>query len=101
MTKKPLPPNGEIVLYQSEDGQTRLECRFVDESIWLNQALLAELFQTTPQNITLHLKALYAEGEIQEAATCKEYLQVRHEGERQVSRSLKHYNLDAILAVGW
>ncbi len=72
-----------------------------DESLWMTQALVAGLFQTTPQNITQHLRALYQEGEIEEAATCKEYLQVREEGGRQVRRSLKHYNLDAILAVGY
>src|SRR5262249_8009343 len=68
---------------------------------WLSQALIAELFQTTPQNITLHLKALYEDGEIEEAATCKEFLQVRLEGARAVGRAVKHYNLDAILAVGY
>jgi hypothetical protein len=62
---------------------------------------MAELFQTTPQNITLHLKELYAEGELDEAATYKAYLQVRLEGPREVKRSLRHYNLDAILAVGF
>ena len=94
-------PAGEIFLYQTEDGRTRVECRFADESLWLSQALMAELFQTTPQNITLHLKALYEEGEIEEAATCKEYLQVRREGSHDVQRAIKHYNLDAILAVGY
>ncbi len=92
---------GEIVLYKTEDGRTRLECRFADESIWLTQALMAELFQVTPQNVTLHLKAIYEEGELREEATCKEYLQVREEGGRQVARQLRHYNLDAILAVGY
>jgi hypothetical protein len=62
---------------------------------------MAELFQTTPQNVTLHLKDIFAEGELNEAATCKPYLQVRREGTRQVTRSLRHYNLDAILAVGF
>ena len=62
---------------------------------------MAELYQTTPQNITIHLKSIYADGELVEAATCKEYLQVRQEGARQVQRALKHYNLDAILAVGY
>ena len=62
---------------------------------------MAELFQTTPQNITLHLKSLFEEVEIEEQATCKEYLQVRSEGSRLVQRSLKHYNLEAILAVGF
>jgi hypothetical protein len=92
---------GELILYVTEDGRSRVECRFEDETLWLSQALMAELFQTTTQNITLHLKGLYAEGEIDEVATCKEYLQVRLEGGRQVRRSVKHYNLDAILAVGY
>jgi hypothetical protein len=94
-------PSGEFLLYTTEDGRTRIECRFENETIWLSQALMADLFQTTPQNITIHLKALYEEGEIEEAATCKDYLQVRDEGGRQVRRTLKHYNLDAILAVGY
>jgi len=101
MPDNPVPPMGEIVLYQTEDGRTRLECRFADETLWLSQALMAELFQTTPQNITLHLQSLYAEGELEESATCKEFLQVRLEGGRQVRRALKHYSLDAILAVGY
>jgi hypothetical protein len=67
----------------------------------LTQAAMAELFQTTPQNITLHLQSIYDEGELDEAATCKEYLQVRQEGVRDVRRSLKHYSLDVILAVGY
>ena len=93
-----LEPQGEIILYQTDDGRTRVECRFADESIWLTQRLMAELFQVTSQNVTIHLKAIYEEGEIDEAATCKEYLQVRSEGGRDVSRRLRHYNLDAILA---
>ena len=101
MADVPVPPRGELILYQTEDGRTRIECRFEHETIWLTQALMAELFQTTPQNITLHLQSLYEEGEIEESATCKEYLQVRLEGPRQVQHSVKHYNLDAILAVGF
>ncbi len=93
--------SGQFLLYQTEDGLSRVECRFEAETLWLSQALMAELFATTPQNITLHLKALYEEGEISEAATCKEYLQVRQEGKRTVRRGVKHYNLDAILAVGF
>ncbi len=95
------PPGGEFLLYQTEDGQTRIQCRFENETIWLTQADMAELFQTTPQNVTLHLKAIFAEGELVEAATCKDYLQVRHEGAREVSRNLRHYRLEAILAVGY
>jgi hypothetical protein len=94
-------PTGEVVLYQTEDGRTRLECRFADETLWLTQALMAELFQTTPQNVTQHLKAIYAEGELRLEATCKDFLQVRREGGRQVRRTVRHYSLEAILAVGY
>ncbi|QQS06919.1 MAG: virulence RhuM family protein [Fibrobacterota bacterium] len=92
---------GEFILFQADDGRTRIQCRFENESIWLTQATLAELFRTTTQNITLHLKAIYGQGELLEEATCKDYLQVRTEGSRQVKRKLKYYNLDAILAVGY
>lgn len=95
------PQEGELILYQTEDGRTRIECRFEGETVWLTQALMAELFQTTPQNITQHLRDIYAEGELDQAATCKSFLQVRAEGVRQVSRTLRFYALDAILAVGF
>ena len=78
---------GEIILYQTEDGRTRIECRFQDDTLWLTQSEIAELFQTTPQNITLHLKSIFADGELTEAATCKPYLQVRSEGGRRVRSS--------------
>jgi hypothetical protein len=100
MSDEPLP-NSEIILYQTEDGRTRIQCRFEDETLWLTQAQIAELFQTTPQNVTLHLRGIFAEGELVEAATCKDYLQVRLEGGREVSRSLRHYRMEAILAVGF
>ena len=90
-----------IVLYQTEDGRTRIQCRFEEETIWLTQAQIGELFETTPQNVTLHLKSIYEDGELSEEATCKDYLQVRTEGSRSVSRSLRHYRLEAILAVGY
>jgi hypothetical protein len=93
--------SGELVLYRTEDGESRLVVRFHDETVWLTQAAIAELFQTTPQNISMHLAAIYEEGELDEGATCKDYLQVRQEGARQVQRSLRHYNLEAILAVGY
>jgi len=67
----------EIILYESEDGRTRLDVRTDGETVWLTQAQMAELFQTTPQNVTMHIQSLYAEGELAEAATCKDYLQVR------------------------
>ena len=101
MTELQAPQPGEFLLYETDDGRTRVECRFSEDTVWLSQAMMAELFQTSPQNITLHLKALYAEREITQEATCKSYLQVRSEGERQVRRTVKFYNLDAILAVGY
>ncbi len=88
-------PKSEIILYQTEDGRTRIQCRFENETIWLTQALIAELFQVTPQNVTLHLKSIYEDGELDELATCKDYLQVRSEVGREVSRKLRHYNLAA------
>ena len=100
MSDEPLP-NSEFILYQTEDGRTRIQCRFENETLWLTQAQTADLFQTTPQNVTLHLKAIFAEGELSELATCKDYLQVRSEGRREVTRQLRHYRLEAILAVGF
>jgi len=94
-------PGGAFLLYQTEDGRTRIQCRFEEETIWLTRAQIAELFQTTPQNVTLHLKVIFAAGELAEAATCKNYLQVRSEGGREVTRKLRHYRLEAILAVGY
>lgn len=90
-----------VLLFQTEDGHTRVEVRFDGDTAWLTQAALAELYQTTPQNITQHIAAIYSEGEFDEAATCKPYLQVRTEGARQIQRSLKHYSLPMILAVGY
>ncbi len=90
-----------MVLYQTEDGRTRVQCRFEDGTVWLSQLQLAELFQTTVANINSHLKAVFAEGELQAKATIKSYLIVRSEGPRQVSREVLHYSLPAILAVGY
>ncbi|MDI1252413.1 virulence RhuM family protein [Thermomonas sp.] len=91
----------ELILYRTADARTRIDVRLESGSVWLTQAQMAELFETTPQNITGHLKAIYGDGEIDEAATCKHYLQVRDEGGRPVRRELRHYSLDAILAVGY
>jgi len=94
-------PTGELLLYETEDGKARIECRFAEETLWMSQAQMAELFQTTPQNITLHLKALYEEKEINRATTSKDFLQVRTEGKRSVHRTVQYYNLDGVLAVGY
>ena len=93
--------SGELILYTAEDGSVAIQLRAEGGTVWITQAEMASLFQTTPQNITLHVKAIYAEGELLSEATCKEHLQVRQEGGRQVKRALKHYNLDMILAVGY
>lgn len=91
----------QFIIYQSESGETRLDVRFLDETVWLTQALMAELFGTTPENILMHLKNIYREGEIDQVSTTKDFLVVRSEGTRQVKRNLKHYNLDAIISVGY
>lgn len=90
-----------FLLYTSPDGDIRIDVRLEDETIWLTQKLIADLFQTTPQNITIHLKNIYEEGELEEKATCKDFLQVQIEGNRQIKRKQKFYNLDAIISVGY
>ncbi len=93
--------SGEIILYQSDDGLARVQLRAMDGTAWLTQAGMAELFQVTPQAITQLIRAIYAEDEFTEAATCKELLHVRQEGTREVRRTLKSYSLEMILAVGY
>jgi hypothetical protein len=95
------PKGGEILIYQTEGGQTKIEVRLEGETLWLNQADLAKLYQTTKQNVSLHIQNIYDEGELLEGATVKEYLTVQSEGSREVSRQVKHYNLDMILSVGY
>ncbi|MBC7817315.1 MAG: virulence RhuM family protein, partial [Planctomycetaceae bacterium] len=94
-------PSGEILLYQTEDGSTRIDVRMEGDTVWLSQRDMAELFQTTPQNITQHIAAIFEEEELVEATTCKDFLQVQTEGKRQVRRTLKLYNLDVIISVGY
>ncbi len=96
-----VPPEGEFLLYQTEDGGTRIECRFVGQSIWLTQALMADLFQITVPTVNEHLKNLLDEGEITADRTIRKFRIVRQEGTRTVSRQVDHYNLDAILSVGY
>ena len=90
----------EIEIYQSSDG-IQIEIKFDGDTVWATQKQIAEIFQTTAQNITLHLKKVYSEGEIEQGSTCKEYLQVQKEGKRNVERKQLFYNLDAILSVGY
>lgn len=97
----PIQPGGEILLYQTEDGQTRIECRFENETLWLSQVLMADLFQVTVPTINEHLRGIYAEGELEPNPTIRKFRIVRLEGTRQVAREIEHYNLEAILAVGF
>ena len=92
---------GEIVIYQTEEGRTKIEVRLEGETLWLSQAGLAELYQTTVPNINIHIKNIYEEGELLATATVKDYLIVQAEGGRQISRQVKHYNLDMIISVGY
>jgi prophage maintenance system killer protein len=89
------------VVYQAKSGSIELRGDFSHETVWATQAQMAEIFDTTPQNVTLHLKRIYRENELSEKATCKEFLQVRKEGKREVRRTRKHYNLDVIISVGY
>ena len=95
------PPGGEIIVYQAEDGGSRIRVLLEGDTVWLTQAMIAELYQTTIPNVNIHLKNIYNDNELDEAATIKECLIVRQEGARPVSRKLLHYNLEAILAVGY
>jgi prophage maintenance system killer protein len=91
----------QIVIYQTEDGQTQIDVRVENETVWLTQAQMAELFEKTPQNITIHIRNAYNEGELDPKSTCKEYLQVQKEGNRNVARKIKYYDLDVIISVGY
>ena len=92
---------GEIVIYRAEDGLTKVECRFVDETVWLTQQQMAELFHTSRSNIVEHIGHIYEEGELDEVSTCRKFRQVRMEGNRQVTRELSFYNLDMIISLGY
>ncbi len=91
----------QIEIYQDKEGTTHINVQFEQETVWLTQAQMAMLFDTTPQNITMHLKGIFQEKELEKEATCKDFLQVRQEGSRTVKRKQLHYNLDAILSVGY
>ena len=95
------PTQSPIAIYQADDGGQTTEVRLEGESAWLTQRQMAELFATTPENVLMHLRNIYREGELQEEATTKDFLVVREEGRRKVQRRLKHYHLDAIISVGY
>ena len=94
-------PRSGMVLFQTEDGKTRIQCRFEGETIWLTQALIAELFAVTVPTVNEHLKGIFEESELAREATIRSFRMVRSEGNRQVARDIEHYNLEAILAVGF
>lgn len=95
------PAKGQFLVYQAEDGKLKIDVRFEEESVWLTQQHMAELFQTTQQNISQHILNIYDEGELQTEATHKKFLLVRQEGSRKVKRQLDYYNLDMIISVGY
>ena len=96
-----VPPESSIILYQTEDGRTRIECRFQSETIWLTQALIAELFQKDVRTISEHLANIFEDDELSRNSTIRRFRMVRLEGTREVAREVEHYSLPAILAVGY
>jgi hypothetical protein len=101
MTDSPPQEQSEILIYQTEDGRTRIDVRLVDETVWLNQKLLADLFQKDVRTINEHIKNIYAEGELEPQPTIRKFRIVQSEGERQVARAVDFYNLDVIISVGY
>lgn len=93
--------NNEIVIYQSEDGKTVLDVRLEDDTVWLSQQQMSELFQTDRTVISRHIRNIYKDGELEEISTCAKNAQVRMEGNRMVTRSIPYYNLDMIISVGY
>ena len=91
----------EIIIYQTDDGHTKIDVKFQDETVWLSQQQMADLFQTSRTNIVEHIKHIYAEDELDEVSTCRKFRQVRTEGNRKVSRELPYYNLDMIISLGY
>lgn len=90
--------NGDIIIYQTDDGLTKVDVRVENETVWLSQQQMAELFDTTKQNISLHIKKIFEEEELYENSTVKEFLTVQKEGNRKVERKVKYYNLDMIVS---
>ena len=91
----------KLILYKDEDGKISVNTRFADEDVWLTQDQLAEIYQTTQENISMHISNIYADGELDKEGTYKKFLLVRQEGKRQVRRNIDHYNLDVIIALGY
>ena len=92
---------GEILIYQTDDGQTNIEVKIEDDTVWLTQQQMSELFQTSRTNVVEHIKHIYEEGELEGNSTCRNFRQVRKEGNREVTRQIPHYNLDMIISLGY
>lgn len=93
--------NGDIVIYTADDGNTKIDVNFIDETVWLSQQQMAELFKTSRTNIVEHIGNIYEEGELDKKSTCRDFRQVRKEGNRNVSRDIPFYNLDMIISLGY
>jgi len=96
-----VPPERNFLFYSTENGKTKVQVLLADDTCWMPQGNIAALFETTPQNVTQHIRNIYDESELSESATCKNYLQVRKEGNREVKRNLAIYNLEMILTIGY
>lgn len=94
-------PNGEMVVYVGDDGKPQIQARLQDENMWLTQVQLAQVFQTTRQNIGQHIKNIYEEKELDPSATIKKFFIVQTEGDRKVSRNIEHYSLDTVIELGY
>lgn len=101
MEKKMQKNENNIIIYQDEDGITKVSVKFSDEDIWLTQNQIAEIYKTTQENISMHIKNIYKDGELENNSTNKKFLLVQNEGNRQVKRNIDHYNLDMIIALGY
>jgi hypothetical protein len=99
--QNPTDPEGEILLYQTEDGQTRIDVRLVGDDLWLTQMQMTELFQKDKRTISEHIQNVFSEGELSTGATVRKFRTVQIEGQREVSRELTYYNLDVIISVGY
>ena len=101
MNKKIENIHGEVVIYTADDGNTKIDVNFIDETVWLSQQQMAELFKTSRTNIVEHIGNIYDEGELDKNSTCRNFRQVRKEGNRNVSRDIPFYNLDMIISLGY
>ncbi|MFA6294687.1 MAG: RhuM family protein, partial [Victivallales bacterium] len=101
LNRENLPQKGEIIVYQAGDGKVKLDVRLENETVWLSQQMMADLFQTSIPNISMHIRNIFEEGELSTEATIKNFLTVRLEGNREVRRDIEYYNLDMIISVGY